>query len=132
MSKVKKSAIYWGFAVAGVALGGLALLARKMDRERESEQLNRGEVEFSMAAGDIDIEDWETEVEEPTTEAPATEESEIARCEEKVEEPEIVAEEEMPIVIKVVTCGPLTPRVKPGEDERRELLRKKLDKMIRF
>lgn len=106
--KYAKRALMVGAASA--VLGGAALLIGKLVREKKLEQElwdvdedGDTEIEFTMFAGDIDVEEDEQPVEFPELE-----------------------------VVKVVLTGPRTARVRPTEEEEKEMLRKKLETVIRY
>ncbi|MBR2002345.1 MAG: hypothetical protein IJ994_08565 [Firmicutes bacterium] len=95
--------------ICGAALSAAVLLIEKKNREKkfeeelwEVEEDDDAEIQFTMTAGDID------EFEEEFEELPELE------------------------VVNVVLTGPRTARVRPTEEEEKEMLREKLESVIRF
>ena len=95
--------------ICGAALSAAVLLIEKKNREKkfeeelwEVEEDDDAEIQFTMTAGDID------EFEEEFEELPELE------------------------VVNVVLTGPRTARIRPTEEEEKEMLREKLESVIRF
>ncbi|MBQ4576836.1 MAG: hypothetical protein IJB07_03805 [Firmicutes bacterium] len=106
MSMGKKALM---LGICGAALSAAVLLIEKKNREKkfeeelwEVEEDDDAEIQFTMTAGDID------EFEEEFEELPELE------------------------VVNVVLTGPRTARVRPTEEEEKEMLREKLESVIRF
>ncbi|MBR4073829.1 MAG: hypothetical protein IKK22_00265 [Firmicutes bacterium] len=106
MSMGKKALM---LGICGAALSAAVLLIEKKNREKkfeeelwEVEEDDDAEIQFTMTAGDID------EFEEEFEELPELE------------------------VVNVVLTGPRTTRVRPTEEEEKEMLREKLESVIRF
>ena len=106
MSMGKKALM---LGICGAALSAAVLLIEKKNREKkfeeelwEVEEDDDAEIQFTMTAGDID------EFEEELEELPELE------------------------VVNVVLTGPRTARVRPTEEEEKEMLREKLESVIRF
>ena len=111
MSMGKKALM---LGLCGAALSAAVLLIEKKNREKkfeeelwDAEEGVDAEIEFSMSAGDIDFEVEEMD-EEDFEELPELE------------------------MVKVVLTGPRTARVRPTEEEEKEMLREKLETVIRF
>ena len=106
MSMGKKALM---LGICGAALSAAVLLIEKKNREKkfeeelwEVEEDDDAEIQFTMTAGDID--EFEEEFEEL---------------------PELEG-------VNVVLTGPRTARVRPTEEEEKEMLREKLESVIRF
>ena len=106
MSMGKKALM---LGICGAALSAAVLLIEKKNREKkfeeelwEVEEDDDAEIQFTMTAGDID------EFEEELEELPELE------------------------VVNVVLTGPRTARIRPTEEEEKEMLREKLESVIRF
>lgn len=106
MSMGKKALM---LGICGAALSAAVLLIEKKNREKkfeeelwEVEEDDDAEIQFTMTAGDID------EFEEEFEELPELE------------------------VVNVVLTGPRTARIRPTEEEEKEMLREKLESVIRF
>ena len=114
MSMGKKALM---LGICGAALSAAVLWSEKKNREKKFEEElwsvddddTNAEIEFTMFAGDVDVED----------------EFEEEQAEESEELPELE-------VVNVVLTGPRTARVRPTEEEEKEMLREKLEHMIRF
>ena len=106
--------------ICGAALSAAVLLIERKNREKkfddelwEVEEDDDAEIEFTMSAGDIDVdmddeEDFEEEIDDEFEELPEVE------------------------LVKVILTGPRTARVRPTEEEEKDMLREKLEEMIRF
>lgn len=109
------------FAGAVAALSGAALLLNQMIRKKDVEEWTEQvleeddvDIEITMTAGDVDFEDeFDDSIDGDV----------IEECDELEEELEVV---------RVLPTGPKTARVRPTEEEEKEMLRKKLEHMIRF
>ena len=111
MSMGKKALM---LGLCGAVLSAAVLLIEKKNREKkfeeelwDAEEGDDAEIEFSMSAGDIDFEVEEMD-EEDFEELPELE------------------------LVKVLLTGPRTARVRPTEEEEKEMLREKLETVIRF
>ena len=109
--------------ICGAALSAAVLLIERKKREKEFEdelweveEDDDAEIEFSMSAGDIE------EIEEDESGFDVFDEDD---GENDTELPELE-------VVSVVLTGPRTARVRPTEEEEKEMLREKLEGMIRF
>lgn len=121
MSMGKKALM---LGLCGAVLSAAVLLIEKKNREKkfndelwEVEEDDDAEIEFTMSAGEIDEEEIE-----------GFDEEEIDDFDDFVDFDELPQLE----VVGVVLTGPRTARVRPTEEEEKEMLRKELETTIRF
>lgn len=128
MKENTKTAIFVGAMAGSVIAGGAILLKKRIEKEKKIRLRENSHVEFTMSAGDMgeedSDEDWLIREEQLRKQ----------RIQELLAQQKQAEEEakRFHTVETVLPSGPKTLRVRPTEEEEKENLRRKLEKVIRF
>lgn len=128
MKENTRTAIFVGAMAGSVIAGGAILLKKRIEKEKKIRLRKNGHVEFTMSAGDVgekdSDEDWLIREERLRKQ----------RIQELLAQQKQAEEEakRFHTVETVLPSGPKTLRVRPTEEEEKENLRRKLEKVIRF
>lgn len=127
MKENTKTAIFVGAMAGSVIAGGAILLKKRIEKEKKIRLRENGHVEFTMSAGDMEEdsdEDWLIREEQLRKQRI----QELSAQQKQTEE----EAKRFHAVETVLPSGPKTLRVRPTEEEEKENLRRKLEKVIRF